>query len=67
VNLWLDKVRIVEAGLAVEGYDETAAAQVMAQDEFEIRIELGRGAHEEVIWTTDLSYDYVRINAEYRS
>ena len=67
VNLWLDNVQIVEAGLAVEGYDETAASQVMAHDEFEIRIELGRGTHEEVIWTTDLSYDYVRINAEYRS
>ncbi|MCZ6709039.1 MAG: bifunctional glutamate N-acetyltransferase/amino-acid acetyltransferase ArgJ [Gammaproteobacteria bacterium] len=67
VNLWLDDVRIVEAGLAAEQYDETAATQVMAQDEFEIRIELGRGTHEEVIWTTDLSYDYVRINAEYRS
>ena len=67
MNLWLDNVQIVEAGLAAEGYDETAASQVMAQDEFEIRIELGRGTHEEVIWTTDLSYDYVRINAEYRS
>jgi len=67
VNLWLNDVRVAEAGLVAQGYDEMAAVQVMAQDEFEIRIELGRGMSEEVIWTTDLSYEYVRINAEYRT
>ncbi|MDR6357304.1 N-acetylglutamate synthase/N-acetylornithine aminotransferase [Pseudomonas psychrotolerans] len=39
----------------------------MAQAEIEIRIELGRGSHQETIWTTDLSHDYVKINAEYRT
>ena len=48
-------------------YDEAEAAAVMARQEFEVRIELGRGAAEEVVWTTDLSYEYVRINAEYRT
>jgi glutamate N-acetyltransferase/amino-acid N-acetyltransferase len=40
---------------------------VLAQDEFKVAIDLGRGDAEEMIWTTDLSYEYVRINAEYRS
>ncbi len=48
-------------------YEEAAASAVMAQNEYEIVIELGRGQAEEVVWTTDLSYDYVRINAEYRT
>ena len=39
----------------------------MAEAEITIRIELGRGDGSETIWTTDLSHEYVRINAEYRS
>jgi glutamate N-acetyltransferase/amino-acid N-acetyltransferase len=39
----------------------------MSADEITIRIGLGRGEAQARIWTTDLSHDYVRINAEYRS
>ena len=39
----------------------------MAKDEYDITIDLGRGSSQETIWTSDLSYEYVRINAEYRS
>ena len=39
----------------------------MAQSEITIRIELGRGEVSETLWTTDLSHEYVRINAEYRT
>jgi glutamate N-acetyltransferase/amino-acid N-acetyltransferase len=67
VNLYLNDVQVAAAGLVAHDYSEAAAAAVMAQDEFEVRIELGRGTYEEVIWTTDLSYEYVRINAEYRT
>ena len=48
-------------------YTEAAGAGVLAQDEFSVTIDLGRGGAKETIWTTDLSYEYVRINAEYRS
>jgi len=67
VSLFLDAVQVAAGGLVDEGYEEAAAVAVMAADEFEVRINLGRGGHEEVIWTTDLSYEYVRINAEYRT
>jgi glutamate N-acetyltransferase/amino-acid N-acetyltransferase len=67
VNLFLNDVQVAAAGLVADDYQETAGVAVMEQDEFEVRIELGRGDCEEVIWTTDLSYEYVRINAEYRT
>ncbi len=67
VDLYLNDVRVARGGLVDPDYAEAAAAAVMAQAEYEVRIELGRGQAQEVVWTTDLSYDYVRINAEYRS
>tara|TARA_A100001037_G_scaffold302750_3_gene335057 strand:- start:2731 stop:3951 length:1221 start_codon:yes stop_codon:yes gene_type:complete len=67
VDLFLDDVCVARGGLVDMAYDEAEAAVVMAREEFEVRIELGRGAAEEVVWTTDLSYEYVRINAEYRT
>jgi glutamate N-acetyltransferase/amino-acid N-acetyltransferase len=67
VSLWLDEVEVAHQGLMSASYSEEAGAAVLAKDEFEVRIDLGRGASTETIWTTDLSYDYVRINAEYRS
>ncbi|MGA0839098.1 MAG: bifunctional glutamate N-acetyltransferase/amino-acid acetyltransferase ArgJ [Pseudomonadales bacterium] len=67
VALYLDNVCVAEHGLMAASYREEAGAAVMAKPEFEVRVELGRGQSEAVVWTCDLSYDYVRINAEYRS
>jgi len=39
----------------------------MARDEFTVRVTLGQGRASETVWTTDLSYEYIRINAEYRT
>lgn len=67
VALWLDDVQVAEHGLIAPSYTEESGAQVMKQDEFTVRINLGRGKCAQWIWTTDLSYDYVKINAEYRT
>lgn len=67
VNLFLDDVCVAHGGLMADDYSEADGARVMAQDEFRVRIELGRGDASETVWTTDLSYDYVKINAEYRT
>ena len=67
VNVWLDDVQIVEQGCRAAGYTEAAGQAIVNKAEFEVRIHLGRGKHEEVVWTSDLSHDYVTINAEYRS
>ncbi|GIS69287.1 MAG: hypothetical protein CM1200mP9_01080 [Gammaproteobacteria bacterium] len=67
VSLNLDNVRVATGGMVADEYREEDGAEVMAQDEYDITINLGRGDSKETIWTSDLSYDYVRINAEYRS
>ena len=67
VEIYLDDVCIVRDGGRSADYRETAGQQVMDQPEMIIRIVLGRGDYSEQIWTCDLSYDYVKINAEYRT
>ena len=67
VSLYLDEVQVARGGLVAEDYVEAAGAAVMAKDEFTVRVQLGRGNASETVWTSDLSYEYVRINAEYRT
>lgn len=67
VSIALNDVAIVADGQPRDDYLEADAAAVMAQSEFTIHIGLGRGDAAARIWTSDLSYEYVRINAEYRS
>jgi glutamate N-acetyltransferase/amino-acid N-acetyltransferase len=67
VQIYLDEVCIVRDGGRAPEYTEAAGQQVMSRDELTIRVVLGRGASAEQVWTCDLSYDYVRINAEYRT
>lgn len=67
VNVYLDDICIVAHGGRAQAYTEEQGAAVMQQAEILIRIELERGGCQETIWTTDLSHEYVRINAEYRS
>jgi len=67
VEIWLDDVCIVRAGGRDPAYTESAGQRVMARAEITVRILLGRGDACARVLTCDLSYDYVRINAEYRS
>ncbi|WP_444933955.1 bifunctional glutamate N-acetyltransferase/amino-acid acetyltransferase ArgJ [Microbulbifer sp. JTAC008] len=67
VEIFLDDVQVVSAGGRASGYQEQAGEQVFSKPEFTIRIELGRGASSEHIWTCDFSHEYVTINAEYRT
>jgi glutamate N-acetyltransferase/amino-acid N-acetyltransferase len=67
IDVFLGAVCIASRGGRSPSYTEEQGAAVMAEEEIEIRIELGRGACSETIWTTDLSHEYVRINAEYRT
>ncbi len=67
VRIHLDEVCIVNAGGRADDYTEERGQAVMSRSDITIRVELGRGAASARIWTTDLSFDYVRINAEYRT
>jgi glutamate N-acetyltransferase/amino-acid N-acetyltransferase len=67
VNVYLDDVCIVESGGKSVTYTEALGQAVMNQSEISITVKLNRGACSERVWTCDLSYDYVKINAEYRT
>ena len=66
VALWLEDVRLVSGGMPA-AYREADAAAVMKRPEFRIRLEVGNGPGSAVFWCSDLSYDYVKINADYRT
>ena len=67
VEIFLGDVCIVRHGARAEEYVEAAGAQVMEQTDISLTIDLHAGTDEIEFWTCDLSYDYVRINAEYRT
>jgi len=67
VAIWLGDACIVHNGERAESYTELAGKQALAQDEVLIRIVMGRGQGRQQVLTCDLSYDYVKINAEYRT
>lgn len=67
ITIYLDDVCIVSQGGRDSGYTEEKGQEVMNREDITIRIQLGRGDVTETVWTTDLSRDYVTINAEYRT
>ena len=67
IDLFLDDVHVVHRGGRRPEYREEDGARVMKQPEITVRVNLNRGAEQTTVWTCDLSYDYVKINADYRS
>ncbi|GGY62832.1 arginine biosynthesis bifunctional protein ArgJ [Cellvibrio zantedeschiae] len=67
VVVHLNDVLIVQNGGRAASYTEEQGQKVMSGSDISININLNRGSFAETIWTTDLSYEYVRINADYRS
>ena len=67
VKVWLDDVLVAEAGGRAASYREEDGARIMKQAEIMVRVDLGRGNAAARVYTCDFSYDYVKINADYRS
>jgi glutamate N-acetyltransferase/amino-acid N-acetyltransferase len=67
VKVWLGDVLVAENGGRAAAYKEEDGARVMAQAEITVRVDLGRGPAAAKVYTCDFSYDYVKINADYRS
>ena len=67
IDLYLDDVLVAKNGGRHVDYVEADGQRVMKQSEITVRVELGRGDARDTVWTCDLSYDYVKINADYRS
>jgi glutamate N-acetyltransferase/amino-acid N-acetyltransferase len=67
VSIWLNDVAIVTAGKPDQGYTEEAGQKAVAGAEISIDIRLGDSTESVTVWTSDLSHEYIRINAEYRT
>src|SRR5204863_1773715 len=67
VDLHIDEVRVVHRGGRDPAYREEQAVTAMKKPEFRVRAVLNRGKAQATVWTCDLSFDYVKINAEYRT
>jgi glutamate N-acetyltransferase/amino-acid N-acetyltransferase len=67
VDLYLDDVLVVQRGGRYRGYREEQGVAAMKKPEFLVRAVLNRGRAAATVWTCDLSFDYVKINAEYRT
>ena len=67
LKIFLNDICIVENGGRSDSYSEELGQKVMSETEITITIRLNRGSANSQIWTCDFSYDYVKINAEYRS
>jgi len=66
VRVWIADQLLFEGGMATD-YDESLVEAGMAEEEVEVRVDLGAGEAQMTVYTCDLSYDYVRINAEYHT
>ncbi len=67
IDMYLDDVLVAKNGGRHIDYLEADGQRVMKQSEITVRVALGRGQATDTVWTCDLSYDYVKINADYRS
>jgi glutamate N-acetyltransferase/amino-acid N-acetyltransferase len=67
VDLYLGGVRLLHQGLPDPEYSEALGQAEMSRSEITIGVNLNLGDARARVWTSDLSYDYVKINAEYRS
>ena len=67
LKLYLGDVLVAENGGRAASYQEADGVRVMKEAEILVRIELNRGIEKATLWTCDFSYDYVKINADYRS
>jgi len=71
IRVWLSsqagETLVAERGGRAAAYTEDQGAAIMADAEITVRIDLARGNAQATVWTCDLSYDYVKINADYRS
>ena len=67
LDVFIGDVQLMQSGQKHSGYQEQAGAEVMAREEIVIHINLNSGSEETRVWTSDLSHEYVRINAEYRT
>jgi len=67
IDLYINKIQFASKGAIAKKFDGLKIQEEMKNSEIYLKVNLNRGSHKAKVWTTDLSYDYVKINAEYRT
>ncbi|MDC0183081.1 bifunctional glutamate N-acetyltransferase/amino-acid acetyltransferase ArgJ [Nitrosomonadales bacterium] len=67
IDIYINDLLFASGGSVAKNYDESKIQKEMKKSEINIRVNLNKGKHMATVWTTDLSYEYVKINAEYRT
>lgn len=67
IDIFINDVCLMQSGMKHADYVEELGAAAMRADEIVIRVDMNQGEESETVWTSDLSHDYVTINAEYRT
>ncbi|QMU62506.1 MAG: bifunctional glutamate N-acetyltransferase/amino-acid acetyltransferase ArgJ [Gammaproteobacteria bacterium] len=67
ISLYINGLNVIDHGELADGYSEKSGQKEMQKDEIQFCLQLDEGGFGATVWTTDLSYDYVKINAEYRT
>ncbi len=67
IDLYINEILFAREGAIAKDFDELKIQEEMKNSEIYIKINLNEGTHKATVWTTDLSYEYVKINAEYRT
>ena len=67
IDLYINEILFASEGAIVKDLDEAKIKKEMKNSEINVKVNLNQGSHKTTVWTTDLSYEYVKINAEYRT
>jgi glutamate N-acetyltransferase/amino-acid N-acetyltransferase len=67
IDIYFDTVKVVRQGVGLGSAQEKLAGRVLQKKKFVVTVDLHQGSSSAEVYTSDLSFDYVKINAEYRS
>tara|TARA_B100000482_G_C12602543_1_gene295802 strand:+ start:555 stop:1781 length:1227 start_codon:yes stop_codon:yes gene_type:complete len=67
IDIFINELLFASGGSVIKDYEESKIQKEMMKPEINIRVNLNKGKHMATVWTTDLSYEYVKINSEYRT
>ena len=67
IDLYINEILFACRGVIAKDFDELKIQKEMKNSEIYLKVDLNKGSHKSSVWTSDLSYEYVKINAEYRT
>ena len=67
IDIYINKILFASKGVVAKDFDELKIQKEMKNSEIYLKVDLNKGSHKSSVWTSDLSYEYVKINAEYRT